>query len=183
MRFVPVVALLALATPAAAVAQGGGPGNRMMMGEALRDAQVRMLEYERKMLVEMADSMPERWYRDPVTPIQRDFAQQVQHIVSSAAGIPAQLFSGPTLTLPDTAQALNSRAGLKTYINAGYDYAVALLKSETMQQRMRSVNLFGMDMPGWLVWDQLHHHNMWTAGEIVANFRKHGMAPPEFGFF
>ena len=45
------------------------------------------------------------------------------------------------------------------------------------------VSLFGTDMPRWQVWDELHEHTFWTAGQVIANFRKHGMAPPGFGFF
>jgi hypothetical protein len=26
-------------------------------------------------------------------------------------------------------------------------------------------------------------HNLWTAGQIVANFRKHGMTPPPFSYY
>jgi hypothetical protein len=38
-------------------------------------------------------------------------------------------------------------------------------------------------MPAWQVWDEIHTHTVWTAGQVVANFRKHGMAPPSFTFF
>ena len=38
-------------------------------------------------------------------------------------------------------------------------------------------------MPGWQVWDEIHTHTVWTAGQVVANFRKNGMAPPAFTFF
>ena len=29
----------------------------------------------------------------------------------------------------------------------------------------------------------IHMHTVWTAGQVVGNFRKHNMAPPAFTFF
>ncbi|MEP7325518.1 MAG: hypothetical protein ABI836_06195, partial [Gemmatimonadota bacterium] len=64
-----------------------------------------------------------------------------------------------------------------------YDWAGNVLKTQTAAQREAPANLFGKTMPTWQVWDEIHQHTFWTAGQIVANFRKHGMAPPGFGFF
>jgi hypothetical protein len=40
-----------------------------------------------------------------------------------------------------------------------------------------------MEIPKWQIWDEIHTHTIWTAGQVVANFRKHGMPPPAFAFF
>jgi hypothetical protein len=46
------------------------------------------------------------------------------------------------------------------------------------------VSFFGqMEIPRWQIWDEVHQHTMWTAGQVVANFRKHDMPPPGYGFF
>ena len=46
------------------------------------------------------------------------------------------------------------------------------------------VKFFGGKLvPKWQIWDEVNQHAMWTAGQIVANFRKNGMAPPSFLFF
>ncbi len=154
------------------------------MPESYRAVQMNALELQRRTLLAMADSMPERLYRDRATPAQRDFAQQVTH----AAGAVPMIISSvlrvtPRPSLPDTATALNTRAGLRSFVNACYDYAATALRNQTAAQRAETVNLFGNQMPGWQVWDELHQHTFWTAGQIVANFRKNGMAPPPFGFF
>jgi hypothetical protein len=133
-----------------------------------RDVQLKMLEHQRKVLLQMVDSMPVHLYRDKVTPAQRDFAGQIHHAASSAAFIARGMMNGPALTLPDTATAFNSRAGLRSFVTASYDYAANILKNQTEAARSENVNLFG---------------NQWTAGQIVANFRKHNMAPPAFTFF
>ena len=142
-----------------------------------------MLEHSRKLLLAMADSMPERLYRDKATPAQRDFAQQVHHAAGAAAMISRQTMGGPALSLPDTGKALNTRAGLKSFIDASYDYAAGLLKGQTAASRAETISLFGKSMPRWQVWDEIHTHTVWTAGQLVANFRKNGMAPPAFTFF
>jgi hypothetical protein len=150
---------------------------------AYRDAQMKMLEHQRKVLLQMADSMPERLYRDKVTSQQRDFAGQIHHAASAVAGIARSTMAGPGLSLPDTTTAFNTRAGLRSYINGAYDYATNLLRSQTDASRAETADLFGMKLPRWQIWDELHMHTVWTAGQVVANFRKHGMGPPAFSFF
>lgn len=152
--------------------------------DAIREGQMRMLELQRTLLLSMADSMPERLYRDAATPGQRDFARQVHHAAGGAVGIASRFAGGSARPeLPDTATALNSRAGLKSFVNAAFDHCVTLLESETDAQRAEKVQFFGKEIPRWQVWDEIHQHTIWTAGQVVANFRKHGMAPPGFGFF
>jgi hypothetical protein len=170
----PLLALL-LAPAATAVAQ---------TPDAHREVQGKMLELQRTMLLAMADSMPERLYRDKVTPEQRDFAQQLHHAAGGAAGIAARFMGGGQRPeLPDNETAWGSRDGLRSFINGAYDYASNLLKTETHEQRNEMVGFFGQEIPRWQVWDEIHQHTLWTAGQVVANFRKHGMAPPAFLFF
>lgn len=148
-----------------------------------REVQLKQLEHQRKVLLQMVDSMPERLYRDKATPAQRDFAGQIHHAASSAAGIARAMMNGPALSLPDTGAAFNTKAGLRNLVTASYDYAANLLRNQTEAARGESVNLFGSQMPRWQVWDEIFLHTVWTAGQVVANFRKHNMAPPAFSFF
>jgi hypothetical protein len=171
-------ALVALqAAPVLAQAAAGMP-------ESYRQVQLSALQLQRRTLLAMADSMPETLYRDKVTPVQRDFAQQIHH-----AAVPFQMFltrfmNAPAATgLPDTAAIFNTRAGLRAYVNGVYDYAEGVLRNQTAADREASVPFFGMQKPRWQIWDELHQHTFWTAGQVVANFRKHNMAPPPFGFF
>jgi hypothetical protein len=57
------------------------------------------------------------------------------------------------------------------------------MRNQTAADRNMTTQLFGQSMPKWQVWDELHQHSFWTMGQVVANFRKNGMAPPGFGFF
>lgn len=154
------------------------------MPESYRQVQLSALALQRRSLLAMADSMPENLYRDKVTPIQRDFAGQIHH-----AAVPFQMFlprfmgAAAATGLPDTAAIFNTRAGLRAYVNAIYDYAEGVLRTQSAADREAMVPFFGSQKPRWLVWDELHQHTFWTAGQVVANFRKHNMAPPGFGFF
>jgi hypothetical protein len=149
-----------------------------------RDIQLRQLEWQRKALLAMADSMPETLYRDRVTPEQRDFAQQIEHAAGFVAFVFGRFVAETQPSLPDTATSLNSRAGLTAYLSAVYDFAVDALERQSDEDRVRVVDFFGMGQkPTWEILDQACLHTVWTAGQVVANFRKHGMAPPEFAFF
>lgn len=152
-------------------------------GQNPRESQLRMLENQRQLLLSMADSMPERFYRDRATPEQRDFAQQIHHAAGSAVYIANDAAGEMPPAAPDTASVFNTRAGLKQYVNVSYDYLAGLLRNETAASRVQMYSLFGQTMPRWQVWDEIHTHTVWTAGQAVANFRKHGMAPPSFTFF
>jgi hypothetical protein len=171
--------LLLLASPAIGQMSGAGA-----MPESYRQVQLNALALQRKLLLAMVDSMPEQFYRDKVTPVQRDFAQQVEHAAGAVVYIVTDVMkpaSSPAHA--DTAAYLNSRAGLRAFVNGSYDWAEGVMKGQTEADRGKTVALFGQPMPQWQVWDEIHQHTMWTAGQVVANFRKHGMAPPGFGFF
>ena len=173
--------ILALLTLSAACTATQGSQDTAVAGV---DIQRRQLEWQRTTLLAMADSMPETLYRDRVTPEQRDFAQQIHHAAEFIAFISGRFMADSAPTLPDTATALNSAAGMASYLNAVYDFAVAALGNQSAEDRAAEVEFFGLGQkPKWELWDQAYLHTVWTAGQIVANFRKHGMAPPEFVFF
>lgn len=177
MRAMLTVFAMLAAVPAAAVAQGSS------MPEGYRDVLVRKFNLERNLLLAMADSMPERLYRDKATPVQRDFAQQLHHCVIAYAYFGPGSMNRPGPELPDTAAALNGRAAMRELISRTYDWAVATLRDQSLNELNETVEFFGAEIPRWQVWDELHLHTIWTAGQVVANFRKHGMAPPGFAFF
>lgn len=175
-----LIMLIALATMA-----GAAPDTvaQTRLPETPRETQARQLDYQRKLLLAMVDSMPERLYRDRATPPQRDFAQQVHHAANSAVYVSSTTMKGPKPSLPDTAAAFSSKAGLRQLVNAAFDYGTKLHGSQNAQARAQMVDLFGTSMPAAQVWDEIYTHTIWTAGQIVANFRKNAMAPPAFTFF
>jgi len=153
--------------------------------DGYKEIQLRKLEMERRLLVAMADSMPQRYYRDRATPQQRDFAQQIHHAASSVTTLAARfILNVPSPErLADTTRLLNSKTELVAYVNRVYDWATNALREQSNGERSANVSFFGQNMPRWEVWDEIHEHTIWTAGAVVANFRKHGMPPPGFAFF
>jgi hypothetical protein len=150
-----------------------------------RDIQVQAQETQRTLLLSMVDSMPEEYFRTRAGEGQRDFAQQIHHAAYVDAWIVAHYMLGSdSLPVPeDTARVLNSRAGLRDFVNAAYDFSVRVLQTQDESTRMTPVWFFGRQLPRWMVWDELNQHTIWTAGQIVANFRAHGMPPPAFLYF
>jgi hypothetical protein len=178
------VATAALAAAALAAVPVAPALAQDAMPESYRQVQLSQLALQRRSLLAMADSMPENLYRDRVTPIQRDFAGQIQHcVVPFVMFLPRFMGVTAPTGLPDTAAVLNTRAGMRAYINGVYDWAEGVLRNQSAGDRAAEVSFFGMQKPRWIVWDELHQHTFWTLGQVVANFRKHGMAPPGFGFF
>lgn len=169
--------LALLAGPIAAQA------NPSVMPESYRQVQQNALELQRRMLVSMVDSMPETYYREKASPAQRDFAGQIEHAAGAVVFISSRFLGATGAPQADSAKYLNTRAGLRDYVNGVYDWASTVLKNQSASDRAKTVNLMGKEMPGWQVWDEIHQHTVWTAGQVVANFRKHGMAPPGFAFF
>lgn len=154
------------------------------MSPEYRAVQAQSLQTQRRILLAMADSMPERLYRDKATPAQRDFAQQIHHAANANVQIAAGMIAGGRPpAMPDTAQTFNTRAGMRAFINAAYDYLDQLHANQTDDERNQMITFFGTSIPKWQGWDEIEEHTVWTAGQVVANFRKHGMAPPAFSFF
>lgn len=179
-------ALVAVPTILAAQQQPKTEPGTYAISKEYRAVQLSALAQQRKLLLNFADSMPERLYRDKATDGQRDFAQQVHHIARSAGFVGSYLLQGKPRpqSADDSVKAIGSRAGLKAYVNQEYDYLDGLMKSQTDAERDTRVQFFGGSMiPKWQVFDELNQHAWWTAGQVVANFRKHGMAPPNFLFF
>ena len=176
----------ALIVPSSAAAQQQqplGPAAWRMSPE-YRQVQAQSLQTQRRILLAMADSMPENLYRDKATPAQRDFAQQIHHAANGNVMIAAGFIAGgQPPQMPDTAPTFNTRTGLKAFINAAYDYLDQLMADQSDDDRHQMVRFFGTPIPKWQAWDEVEEHTIWTAGQVVANFRKHGMAPPAFSFF
>lgn len=178
-----LVAFPLVARPAPA--QQSGSMQSWSMPAEYREVQIRAQETQRGLLLAMADSMAEIHYRNRVTPEQRDFAQQIHHAANANLYIVSRYILGRD-SLPfiqDTAATFNSRVGLKRFINASYDYSLDALRAQTADDRRTMTWYFGLRIPKWQIWDELNQHTLWTAGQIVANFRALGMAPPAFMYF
>lgn len=179
-----LASLLAFAGPAAA--QQAPPIRQAFpMPPEYREIQLRAQETQRALLLSMVDSMPEVFYRSAAAEGQRDFAQQIHHAANADQYIVARYILGWD-SLPvksDTARIFNSREALRGFVAACYDFSLTVLREQSSADRQTLIWYFGQKMPKWMIWDELNQHTIWTAGQIVANFRSHGMAPPSFLYF
>lgn len=179
-----LASLLAFAGPAAA--QQAPPIRQAFpMPPEYREIQLRAQETQRALLLSMVDSMPEVFYRSAAAEGQRDFAQQIHHAANADQYIVARYILGwDSLPVkPDTARIFNSREALRGFVAACYDFSLTVLREQSSADRQTLIWYFGQKMPKWMIWDELNQHTIWTAGQIVANFRSHGMAPPSFLYF
>jgi hypothetical protein len=178
--------VLLAATPRGSAAQQAPPIREAFpMPPQYREIQVRAQEAQRALLLSMVDSMPEEFYRTRAADGQRDFAQQIHHAANADQYIVAHYILGWD-SLPvrsDTGLIFNSRAQLREFVTACYAFSLRVLREQAADDRQQLIWYFGQKMPKWMVWDELNQHTIWTAGQIVANFRSHGMAPPPFLYF
>lgn len=166
---------------AALLAAAAAPA-RAQMPESYRAVQIRMLETERNLIMHMIDSMPVQYFREKATPAQRDFGQQLYHAASAFVFVIPRFEGVAAPTIADTASGFDKN-GLKTYINAVYNWAEGVAGSQPAADREATVTFFGSPVPKWQIWDEMHQHTIWTLGQTVANFRMHGMPPAAFMFF
>lgn len=171
--------LLVIAVPAVAL----GAHQDAPVEITPKNAQLRHLDWQRSVLLAMADSMPEDLYRDKVTPEQRDFAQQLYHSVQ----FPGLICHGIKEMDPpavDTASVLNSAEAMKGFISEAFDFCEEAMRNWPEEDRVSLVTSgSGVSTPKAEFVDQAFLHTAYTVGQVVANFRKHGMAPPAFPFF
>ena len=150
-----------------------------------KNLQVRQLEWQKVTLLAMADSMPENLYRDKVTPEQRDFVGQILHAAGFTNFVVGSFLGGSEPSPPDTASVLNSRTALKAFLTEAFDTSIEILQNTSDETRTSRQPFFGQGDPIPLAefLDQAYLHAAFTIGQIVANFRKHGMAPPAYVSF
>ncbi len=178
MRSIAFFVLAAMASPGIVALQEAQPEVNP------RALQLRQLEWQRSVLLAMADSMPENLYRDRVTPEQRDFAQQIFHAASFPLFICSAGILGERPAQPDTTAILNSAEAMTGFITRSFDTCEEVVRGQTDADRAALTRGFeGAQVPKSELLDQVYLHTAYTLGQVVANFRKHGMAPPEFPFF
>ena len=149
-----------------------------------RAVQRRAVEMQRRTLLALADSMPERLYRDRLTPVQRDLARQIAHAAGEAYRIGAVVMGLEQVpNLPDTSAAFASRLALDAYINFAYDHVGKWIDAQPERERLQVIDFFGDRVARWMVWDEISAYTIWTAAQTVGIFRRNGMAPPSFSYF
>lgn len=170
------------------VAPANSTSPLLQVGIEFRSLQRNALETQRRLLLKLADSMPEQLYRDRAAPGQRDFAEQLFDVMSTSVlfvhqygAIPENVPAPPNA---DTAAVLNTRVGMTAYINSAYAWLTWALDFQRSESREVPIELAsGRRILRYQMWEALNQHAWWTMGQVVVSFRKNGMEPPDLQLF
>jgi hypothetical protein len=169
-------ALLALATATTSLVT---PASAQTPKETILDDLTR----DRANVLAYARAMPDSALAFHPTSGVRNFAQQIDHIVSTNVEVAASILRH-TKTNPvvaDTAKLVHDKAALAKYVGDSYDYVIAAVKDAKPADLARDDVIFGAPkQPVWRILDLAHEHSVWTLGQIVPYLRLNGATPPEY---
>lgn len=181
------------AAPSAAVGPGavagaptaaGGVAARALDAEALRAVLVRGFEEHRAMDLEFVAAIPDSALRWAPTPGVRDFARQVEHVVTSNALLLARAVLDRTPpSFGDSAAYLNDREALAGLVEASYDWVLEELRSLPAEELTEETELIGRRVAKWNAVLFALQHADWTRGQLVPYFRLNGVEPPQWRFY
>lgn len=157
--------------------------NGASMSEAHREIQHLTIRTQRDLLLRMIDSMPAPLLRRATHVGRRDFAQQVHHAAVSISDALGRILQIPPPTWQDTSVALASKDGLRLAVNVSFDFIDSVLTAQSIDVRQQRVPFAGREIYKWQLFDEINEHTLWTAGQLVGNFRDANLTPPQFKFF
>ncbi len=137
---------------------------------------------QRRNVLGMVDAMPEEGLRTAPTEGVRDFAAQIEHVVTGNLSIISSGVDQPhTIEGFDPEVYLNSRAELKRFVNAGYDAVIAMIEAVPPADMTGTTLLFGQfRVQRWELIEAAYEHGVWTLGSTVPYIRLQGGTPPGY---
>jgi len=139
-------------------------------------------ERQRANMLAYIDAMPDSAMRFQPTPGVRDFAQQIQHAVSTnleVAAMALRALKEAPFTL-DTAQ-LHQKAALRDYADRAYGFLLDALKSSTPSQLLKQSSVYNLPPQSASRWLTLsYEHAVWTLGQTIPYLRLNGVTPPAY---
>lgn len=161
------------------------PAARAQGGTAVLPKADMLVDWERSKSNVLAyiDAMPESAMGFMPTPGVRTFASQFDHLISTHAQVAATALRG--LKEPpvkrDTTMIFTSKAALRAYAAASFDYAISALRDANDATLMKSVAMFGQPAaPAWKWMEMSREHGTWTLGQTVPYLRLNKVTPPEY---
>ena len=129
------------------------------------------------------EAMPDSGLGFRPTPGVRTFAQQIEHIVQSDIDVAALALLGQASSpqLGDSVRYLHSKAALRAYVTAAYDFVLDAIGRATPAQWRRQSGMYGQPPEEPARWFALaHEHSIWTLGQVVPYLRLNGVTPPAY---
>ena len=168
-----VVIAAVVISACAALASAAGAQRAHLQSELLKD-----WTDQKAMMMKIADAMPEEKFSYKSTPAQRDYGQQILHI---AAGNVMYLraFAGKA-TPPTINRTATAKAEILKALADSFDYGTALIKEQTDQSMMQTVQtnqFLGPSSRARVIYFLIGH--TWDIyGQMAVYLRLNGLVPP-----
>jgi hypothetical protein len=139
-------------------------------------------ERQRANVLAYLDAMPDSAMGYRPTPGVRDFAQQIEHFVTTNLEVATRALRGasaPPFAL-DTTQ-MHQKAVLRDYTARVYDYLLESLRTATPTQLMKQTAMYNQvpQSTSRLLF-LAYEHAAWTLGQTVPYLRLNGVTPPSY---
>lgn len=150
------------------------------------DPRARLLEeWERYRanVVAYVEVVPDSVLHFKPTPLVRNYAEQIEHIVLDNVVIVATGVEGRTTPpdLGDKAAYLQSRSELRRFVDAGFDYVASAIRRLDPATLQDPVSLFGeAEVTRGGAFRVALEHGAWTLGQVVPYLRMNGITPPDY---
>ena len=139
-------------------------------------------ERQRANMLAYIDAMPDSAMGFRPTPGVRDFAQQIQHAVSTNLEVAAMALKGlkdAPFTIDSTQ--LHQKAALHDYADRVYGFLLDALKSSTPSQLLKTSSVYNLPPQSTARWLTLsYEHAVWTLGQTIPYLRLNGVTPPAY---
>jgi uncharacterized damage-inducible protein DinB len=146
-----------------------------------KDLLVADFERQRAVLMKYVDAMPDSGLGFMPTPQVRSYAQQLEHIAQSTAGITGEATRAGKPPVGDPVVYLRNKSALKDFINRSFDFAIAAAQNLTAAAMVEEVDIFNMGKrPRWKWILGVQEHTAWTLGQTVPYLRLNGVTPPSY---
>lgn len=150
------------------------------------DDMVKDWERAKAYTLEYLEAMPADKYDLKPTPEMRTFAQQMLHFtdanyafISAATGATNPIGMGASENAED-----QSKANVIKLVSAGYDFAIANIKTASMDKMMEKVTLFGrFEMTKKAAIEKAFEHQTHHRGQTTVYIRLAGATPPQEKLF
>ncbi len=139
-------------------------------------------ERQKGVMLRYVDAMPDSAMNFRPTAGVRSYAEQLEHIAQSTAGITRQLLGAPgePPALPTKAEYMANRAAMRAFMAGSFDAAIAAVRAMTDADLSGQKSLFGMTRVGWQWVIGVQEHTAWTLGATVPYLRLNGVVPPSY---
>lgn len=136
-------------------------------------------EKGKQFTLEVVDKMPDDLLDYRPHESAMSFSEQIVHLASAAAGISQNFLNGAQPSF-DLGAKPATKAELKAFVIACYDYTKGTVSALSTEQLGETVEFFGMSGTRRQVVALIDDHTTHHRGAAISYIRSHGIEPPRF---